>query len=153
MGSDRIDEAFGGLDDDDDKDDQETQDDGRIEETVEDQASTTETEKTPSRDERSASTSDDATSSSAASQDGGDNQGDIQSKAFPYADAKQSPIYARPDAWDDYEDTLEIDVERELRDLGVRNAQKRELNEAMLLVAAENPDLVVEKFLEIRRER
>lgn len=78
--------------------------------------------------------------------------GDIHETAFNYDEAKQSPIYARPSTWDTYDDALELDVERSLRDENVRNASKRELHDATLRLAAENPDLVAEKLLEARRE-
>lgn len=78
--------------------------------------------------------------------------GDIHETAFNYDEAKQSPIYARPSAWDEYDDALELDVERSLRTRDVRNASKRELHDATLRLAAENPELVAEKLLEARRE-
>lgn len=81
-----------------------------------------------------------------------DRTGDIQETAFNYDEAKQSPIYARPSTWDTYDDALELDIERSLRDQNVRNASKRELHDATLRLAAEHPELVAEKLLEARRE-
>lgn len=153
MASDRIDEAFGGLDeeDDDEQPDESETSDKTVEETTEETTSTTEMESS-SDVSRSVSTPDEPASKAADSQDDANQQGDIHTKAFDYSEAKQSPMYARPEAWDEYEDAMELEVERQLRDLDIRNIQKRELNEAMLLVAAENTDLVVEKALELRRE-
>lgn len=82
-----------------------------------------------------------------------DATGDIHETAFNYDEAKQSPIYARPSTWDEYDDALELDIERSLRKQDVRNASKRELHDATLRLAAENPKLVAEKLLEARRQR
>lgn len=82
-----------------------------------------------------------------------DATGDIHETAFNYDEAKQSPIYARPSTWDEYDDALELDIERSLRKQDVRNASKRELHDATLRLAAENPELVAEKLLEARRQR
>ena len=79
--------------------------------------------------------------------------GDIHETAFNYDEAKQSPIYVRPSTWDEYDDALELDIERSLRKQDVRNASKRELHDATLRLAAENPELVAEKLLEARRQR
>ncbi len=81
-----------------------------------------------------------------------DTTGDIHETAFNYDEAKQSPIYARPSTWDEYDDALELDIERSLRNQDVRNASKRELHDATLRLAAENPELVAEKLLEARRQ-
>jgi|AntDeeMetagen134_2_1112570.scaffolds.fasta_scaffold00716_16 hypothetical protein len=78
--------------------------------------------------------------------------GDIHDTAFDYSEAKQSPLYARPSTWEAFDDALELDVERSLRKQEVRNASKRELHDATLRVAAENPELVAEMLLEIRRQ-
>ncbi|MFD1643712.1 hypothetical protein [Halohasta litorea] len=82
-----------------------------------------------------------------------DATGNIHETAFNYDEAKQSPIYARPSTWDEYDDALELDIERSLRKQDVRNASKRELHDATLRLAAENPELVAEKLLEARRQR
>lgn len=82
-----------------------------------------------------------------------DATGDIHETAFNYDEAKQSPIYARPSTWDEYDDALELDIERSLRKQDVRNASKRELHDATLRLAAENPELVAQKLLEARRQR
>lgn len=76
----------------------------------------------------------------------------LEQKAFTYAEAKQSPVYAREEAWEAFDDTMDFEVKRELRDRGIRNVDKRELHETMFYVAAENPELMVERFLELRRE-
>jgi hypothetical protein len=62
------------------------------------------------------------------------------------------PIYARPDAWEEYDAAMRFDVERRLHDRGITNTQKCELNEPTLRVAGENLELIAEKFLELRRQ-
>lgn len=84
----------------------------------------------------------------------GDSSGDETSDepAFEYDDVKQSPLYARPEAWTALEDALDLDVVRTLREAGVRNEEKRELHDAVLRVAADHPDEIAEAVQEARRE-
>jgi len=70
--------------------------------------------------------------------------------AFPYDDVKQRPLYAREEAWNAFEDALELDVERTLREYDVRDATGRELHDAALRVAAEHPEAIAEQLLELR---
>jgi hypothetical protein len=72
--------------------------------------------------------------------------------AFPFDQTKQSAIYARNDAWQAFEDALDFDAKRELRDRGHENIEGRELHEATLLVAAENPELIADKVEELRND-
>lgn len=76
----------------------------------------------------------------------------LEDPAFSYAESNQGPIYARPETWDEYDDALELDVEQYLRDEGVRNAQKRELHDAALRLAADRPEELAELLIEARRE-
>jgi len=94
-----------------------------------------------------------STTSEPESESQPDATGDIHETAFNYDEAKQSPIYARPSTWDEYDDALELDIERSLRKQDVRNASKRELHDATLRLAAEKPELVAELLLEARRQR
>lgn len=94
------------------------------------------------------STRDESSSADSTSE----SEGDIHQKAFSYADAKQSPIYARQDAWKEYNAAMQFDTERELHDRGVDNVDKRELHEAMLRHAAKHPEQIAEEVLELRRE-
>jgi hypothetical protein len=77
--------------------------------------------------------------------------GSLEDPAFDYSDSNQGPIYARPETWDRYDDVLELDVERYLRDNGVRNAQKRELHDAALRLAARHPEELGDLLIEARR--
>jgi len=70
--------------------------------------------------------------------------------AFEYDDVKQSPPYARPEAWTALEDALDLDVVRSLRETGIRNEEKRELHDAVLRVAADHPDEIAEAVREAR---
>lgn len=72
--------------------------------------------------------------------------------AFAQAEALQKPIYIREESWNEYDETLVLGVRKELYDMDFRDYDRRELHEATLLVAAEHPELIVEKFLKIRGE-
>ncbi|NLV14327.1 hypothetical protein [Haloarcula argentinensis] len=72
--------------------------------------------------------------------------------AFPYDDASQEAIYPRSDTWDEFEDTLDFEVKRELRDAGLRDIPKREYHEALLELAMENPERLAELVKEGRKE-
>jgi hypothetical protein len=71
--------------------------------------------------------------------------------AFEFGAVKQSPMYARPEAWNALEDALDLDVVRALREAGVRNEEKRELHDAALRVAAEHPEEIAEAVQAARR--
>lgn len=71
--------------------------------------------------------------------------------AFPYDDASQEAIYPRSDTWGEFEDTLDFEVKRELRDAGLRDIPKREYHEALLELAMENPKRLAELLKEGRK--
>lgn len=64
--------------------------------------------------------------------------------AFPYDDASQEAIYPRSNTWDEFEDTLDFEVKRELRDAGLRDIPKREYHEALLKLGMEHPQRLAE---------
>ena len=74
------------------------------------------------------------------------------SPAFPFAEADQTAVYPRAGTWAAFEDFLDFEVRRRLREAGVRNDTKRELHEAALQVIRDHPDAVAERFLNNRRE-
>lgn len=77
----------------------------------------------------------------------------IDEPAFDFDAAVQRPLYARSEAWDAIEDTLELDVERELRtEHDVRNASKRELHDALLQVAAEHAEEIADQVVTERTD-
>jgi|APHM01.1.fsa_nt_gi hypothetical protein len=71
--------------------------------------------------------------------------------AFAFGETKQAPLYARPIAWNELEDTLDFEVQRQLRERGIRDVPKRELHDAALRVAAEQPVKIVAALLNARR--
>jgi hypothetical protein len=109
-------------------------------------ASSTETASTSPADD--ASNTDGAASSSA--QVATETSGSADGPAFPYEEVKQRPLYAREDAWNAFEDALELDVERTLREYDVRDAAGRELHDAALRVAADHPEEIASQLLELR---
>jgi hypothetical protein len=80
-----------------------------------------------------------------ASPDDGESPAD--EPPFTFDEAKQRPLYARPAAWDAFEDALVLEVERLLREHDVRNAEKRELHDAALRVAARHPEEIADELL------
>lgn len=71
--------------------------------------------------------------------------------AFPYDDASQEAIYPRSDTWDEFEDVLDFEVKRELRDAGLRDVPKREYHDALLKLATEQPERIAELVKEGRQ--
>ncbi len=111
------------------------------------------------RDEREASVTTDGSSSSQPSTDAdvadgaatpSDSAGSSDGPAFPYDEVTQRPLYAREEAWNAFEDALELEVERTLREYNVRDAAGRELHDAALRVAAEHPEEIAKQLLELR---
>ena len=76
--------------------------------------------------------------------------GSTDGPAFPYEEVKQRPLYARVEAWNAFEDALELEVERVLREYDVRDATGRELHDAALRVAADHPEEIATRLLEER---
>ncbi|WP_018129155.1 hypothetical protein [Haladaptatus paucihalophilus] len=72
--------------------------------------------------------------------------------AFEYSEVRQRPLYARGDTWGEYEDAVGITVVPELRRQGIRDEEKREIHDAVLTLAAEEPERLVEIIAE-RRHR
>jgi len=66
--------------------------------------------------------------------------------AFSFDETKQDAIYARPDAWEIFDDMLDLDLERELRDRGVREVSKREKHDAVLRVVADHAKEVADQI-------
>lgn len=74
------------------------------------------------------------------------------SPPFPFADAEQDSMYPRKGTWDEISD-FEYNVEGLLRsEYGVRNAETREVHEAMLQVFLDRipPELVARRIVEQR---
>lgn len=60
--------------------------------------------------------------------------------AFPFDETVQRPLYAREETWDEFADACDFEVKRLLRDDGVKNVEGRELHDAVLRLAARNPE-------------
>ncbi|ELY72074.1 hypothetical protein [Natrinema pallidum] len=58
--------------------------------------------------------------------------------AFPYSEVKQSPLYAREDTWTEFEDQLDFVVTPELRRMGIRDDELREIHDVVLEIALDN---------------
>ena len=76
---------------------------------------------------------------------------DTSEPAFPFNDAIQAQIYPRQTTHDEFEDFLAIDVKRLLRDRNIRNETGRELHEAVLHVAMNHPEEIVEEVINQRQ--
>ncbi len=76
----------------------------------------------------------------------------LSSPAFPFAAADQTAVYPRAETWAAFEDFLDFEVRRRLREAGVRDDTKRELHEAALQVIQDHPEAVTKQFLDNRRE-
>lgn len=74
---------------------------------------------------------------------------DKDGPAFPFSEAKQSPLYPHRDRWEELEDA-KFDMEVLLRKHGVRDVQGRELDDAILRYAIDNTADVAELVLEAR---
>ncbi|ADD07506.1 uncharacterized protein Nmag_3970 (plasmid) [Natrialba magadii ATCC 43099] len=73
--------------------------------------------------------------------------------AFPYSEVKQSPLYARKETWTEFEDQLDFTVTPELRRMGIRDDELREVHDVVLELALDNIEEIPERLAEKRRER
>jgi hypothetical protein len=71
--------------------------------------------------------------------------------AFPFEDSKQEAIYPTVETLTEFDDTLDFEVKRRLRDEGLRNVPKREYHEALLQLAIEQPERIAELIIENRK--
>lgn len=79
-----------------------------------------------------------------------DDQGGLDVPAFPYDDVEQTPVYPRAVSRDDFEDALTLEIRPYLTKQGVRNAEKREIHDALFQLAVENPEDLAEIVLNAR---
>lgn len=70
--------------------------------------------------------------------------------AFPFVNNHVVSIYPRPETWDAFWDVVDLDLERTFREHGVRNMSGREMHDAALRLAAENPEALARIALEAR---
>lgn len=71
--------------------------------------------------------------------------------AFPYSEVKQSPLYAREETWTEFEDQLDFEVIPELRKMGIRDDELREIHDVVLEIALDNLEEIPERLAEKRR--
>lgn len=76
---------------------------------------------------------------------------DLSGPAFEYADVRQRPLYARGETWDAFEDAVGITIVPTLRKEGIRDEEIRELHDAALRLAVEEPERVADLLTEARR--
>lgn len=70
--------------------------------------------------------------------------------AFDFTNDLQRSVYPRQESWQALQDTIDFEVKRRLADRGIRDFAGREAHDAMVTLAAENPELIVERILEAR---
>jgi hypothetical protein len=81
----------------------------------------------------------------------GSESADVSGPSFEYSEVRQRPLYARGETWDEFEDAIGISVVPELRRQGIRDEEKREIHDAVLTLAAEDPERLVEIIAERRQ--
>ncbi|OVE82838.1 prolipoprotein diacylglyceryl transferase [Natronolimnobius baerhuensis] len=72
--------------------------------------------------------------------------------AFEYSEVRQKPLYARDSTWNELEDELGITVTPELRRMGIRDEETREIHDAILKVAIEHIDELPDAIADVRRQ-
>ncbi|WP_266083194.1 hypothetical protein [Haladaptatus caseinilyticus] len=70
--------------------------------------------------------------------------------AFEFSPDLRRSIYAREESWQEFEDARDLEMTRELRDAGVRNHESREVHDAMVRLAADNPEKMTRLILDAR---
>ncbi|WP_306061690.1 hypothetical protein [Natronococcus wangiae] len=71
--------------------------------------------------------------------------------AFEYSEVRQRPLYARSETWDDFEKTLRTSIAPSLAEEDVFDEETREIHDAVLRLAAAEPEQIAELVLEARR--
>ena len=71
---------------------------------------------------------------------------DRNEPAFSFDKSVQAQIYPRKSTHEKFEDFLDIEVKRHLRDRDIRNETGRELHEAVLKVAIQHPEEIAEQL-------
>ncbi|AGB39414.1 hypothetical protein [Natronococcus occultus] len=72
--------------------------------------------------------------------------------AFEYDAVRQRPLYARGESWDAFEKKLRTTIAPELAREDVVDEETREIHDAVLRLATEEPERIAELVLEARRE-
>lgn len=70
--------------------------------------------------------------------------------AFEYSEVDQNPLYAREKTWGELEDELGITITPGFREKGIRDDQLREVHDAILEVALNHSEEVIDRVIEKR---
>jgi len=81
-----------------------------------------------------------------------DEPDDESGPAFDFDNDMQQSIYIRDETWSDFEDTVDFEIKRILREKGTKEVTGREIHDAVLRMATEDPERVAELFLELRED-
>lgn len=66
--------------------------------------------------------------------------------------ARGTTQYALPETWEDLKDFYDLEVQRELRDRGIRDATENEISDAAKVVIQEFPEKVADQVVDRRLE-
>lgn len=91
-----------------------------------------------------------STTEESAESDAEEEHDPLAEPAFPAGNDLNRSLYVRDDTWTSFDDAIDIDLRPRLKRSGVSDIQKRELHDAALQVAIDNPEAVVEAFLDAR---
>lgn len=72
--------------------------------------------------------------------------------AFEYSEVKQKPFYARTETVNEFENEIRTTIIPKLAEAGVLDEENREIHDAILRLANEQPERVAELVLEERRQ-
>ncbi|MFH5800973.1 hypothetical protein [Haladaptatus sp. CMAA 1911] len=112
-----------------------------------------ETEKTPtasSSSDSNESHESDESQTSNESQTSKEVKDPRKTPAFEFSPDLRRSIYTREDSWQAFEDARDLEMTRQLRDAGVRNHTSREVHDAMVRLAADNPEEMAQLILDAR---
>lgn len=70
--------------------------------------------------------------------------------AFDFTNDLQRSIYPREESWEELQDTIDFEIKRMLADRDIRDFAGREAHDAMVRLAIQEPERLVELILEAR---
>ncbi|WP_458190305.1 hypothetical protein [Haladaptatus sp. NG-WS-4] len=109
-----------------------------------------EAEKTPTSDSSPDPGESQTSSESHESQTAEESKDPRKTPAFGFSPDLRRSIYVREESWQEFEDARDLEMTRELRDAGVRNHESREVHDAMVRLAAGNPEEMAQLILDAR---
>lgn len=77
------------------------------------------------------------------------NEEDKHGPPFSFEQSKQGPIYPRAERWDEWNDA-KWEIQAYLREHGLKDTEGREVDDALLRLAIENPEEIGDIVLEAR---